>query len=74
MAPQSGLVNWPRPERCCTECPPTAFANPIFDAVGVRINNMPLAAERVLAALPSKAAEDILMDVDALKRAEGLEV
>ena len=54
--------------------PPAAIANAIFDAVGVRINEMPLSAERVLAALQGESAAKIPMDVDALRRAEGLAV
>ena len=54
--------------------PPAAIANAIFDAVGVRINEMPLSAERVLAALQGESAAEIPMDVDALRRAEGLAV
>jgi CO/xanthine dehydrogenase Mo-binding subunit len=54
--------------------PPAAIANAIFDAVGVRINEMPLSAERVLSALQGESAAKIPMDVDALRRAEGLAV
>ncbi|HEU0022377.1 MAG TPA: xanthine dehydrogenase family protein molybdopterin-binding subunit [Dehalococcoidia bacterium] len=54
--------------------PPAAIANAIYDAVGVRINEMPLSAERVLAALQGKAAEAIPLDVAALRRAEELAV
>ena len=54
--------------------PPAAIANAIFDAVGVRINEMPLSAERVLAALQGESAAKVPMDVDALRRAEGLAV
>ena len=54
---------------------PAAIANAIYDAVGVRINEMPLSAERVLAALQGKQTGEVVpLDVDALKRAEGLEV
>ncbi len=54
--------------------PPAAIANAIFDAVGVRIKEMPLSAERVLAALQGEPAPEIPLDVNALKRAEGLTV
>lgn len=55
--------------------PPAAIANAIYDAVGVRINEMPLSAERVLAALQGKQVGEVVpLDVYALKRAEGLEV
>jgi CO/xanthine dehydrogenase Mo-binding subunit len=53
--------------------PPAAIANAIYDAVGVRIRELPLSAERVLAALQGKDAE-ITVDIDSLKRAEGLKV
>jgi CO/xanthine dehydrogenase Mo-binding subunit len=53
---------------------PAAIANAIYDAVGIRINEMPFSAERVLAALQGKEAAKIPLDVDTLKRAEGLEV
>ena len=51
---------------------PAAIANAVYDAVGVRINEMPLSAERVLAALQGQPAPEIPMDVNALKEAEGL--
>ena len=51
---------------------PAAIANAIYDAVGVRINEMPLSAERVLAALHGQPAPEIPMDIQALKEAEGL--
>ena len=54
--------------------PPAAIANAIYDAVGVRINEMPLSAERVLGALQGKPAEAIPLDVAALRRAEELAV
>ena len=54
--------------------PPAAIANAIYDAVGVRINEMPLSAERVLAALNGQTPAEVPLDVDALKRAEGMEV
>ena len=53
--------------------PPAAIANAIYDAVGVRINEMPLSAERVLAALQGQPAPEIPLDVDALKRAEEMD-
>ena len=54
--------------------PPAAIANAIYDAVGVRIKELPLSAERVLAALQGKGSGVIPLNVDSLKRAEGLEV
>ena len=50
--------------------PPAAIANAIFDAVGVRVRELPLSGERVLAALAGESIE-IRLDVDALKKAEG---
>ena len=52
--------------------PPAAIANAIFDAVGVRIRELPLSGERVLAALQGNGTAEIKLDVDALKAAEGL--
>jgi len=52
--------------------PPAAIANAIFDAVGVRIRELPLSGERVLAALQGTGTAEIKLDVDALKEAEGL--
>ena len=51
---------------------PAAIANAIFDAVGVRIRELPLSGERVLAALQGTGTAEIKLDVDALKAAEGL--
>jgi xanthine dehydrogenase molybdenum-binding subunit len=53
--------------------PPAAIANAIYDAVGVRINELPLSAERVLAALQGQNGE-ITVDIESLKRAEGLKI
>ena len=52
--------------------PPAAIANAIYDAVGVRIRELPLSGERVLAALQGTGATEIKLDVDSLKVAEGL--
>ncbi|MYC31436.1 MAG: xanthine dehydrogenase family protein molybdopterin-binding subunit [Chloroflexi bacterium] len=55
--------------------PPAAIANAIYDAVGVRIRELPLSGERVLAALQGKISEDVAYigdELDELKRAEGL--
>ena len=52
--------------------PPAAIANAIYDAVGVRIRELPLSGERVLAALRGADPAEIKVDVDALKKAEGL--
>ena len=53
--------------------PPAAIGNAIYDAVGVRIKDLPFTAERVRAALQGKESLDIKIDVDALRRAEGQE-
>ena len=54
--------------------PPAAIANAIYDAVGVRIRELPLSAERVLAALRGEGEEVAFIgdELDELKRAEGL--
>ena len=51
--------------------PPAAIANAVYDAVGVRVNELPLSGERVLAALQGRSA-DINLDVDSLRKAEGI--
>ena len=53
--------------------PPAAIANAIYDAVGVRIQELPLSGERVLAALQGRDGGKVQVDVDALRRAESLE-
>ena len=74
------LINVPAPDgpfgaRAVAEPPgfgpPAAIANAVYDAVGVRVKELPLSGERVLAALNGQNA-DIDFDVDALRRAEGL--
>lgn len=50
--------------------PPAAIANAIYDAVGVRIKELPLSAERVLAALQGQDGGEIVIDVESLRRAE----
>ena len=55
--------------------PPAAIANAIYDAVGVRIRELPLSGERVLAALQDGDAGDVAYiggELDTLRRAEGL--
>ena len=51
--------------------PPAAIANAVYDAVGVRVKELPLSGERVLAAL-SGEDQDIPFDVASLRRAEGI--
>ena len=50
--------------------PPAAIANAIFDAVGVRIKTLPLSAERVLAAIQGRDADEYKVDAEALRAAE----
>ena len=50
--------------------PPAAIANAIFDAVGVRIKTLPLSAERVLAAIQGRDADEYTVDAEALRAAE----
>ena len=74
------LINVPAPDgpfgaRAVAEPPgfgpPAAIANAVYDAVGVRVKELPLSGERVLAALNGQS-EDIDFDVEALRRAEGI--
>ena len=51
--------------------PPAAIANAVYDAVGVRVKQLPLSGERVLAALNGDY-DEIPFDVDALRLAEGI--
>jgi len=51
--------------------PPAAIANAIFDAVGVRVRELPLSGERVLSALQGESSE-IRLDLDILKKSEGI--
>ena len=50
--------------------PPAAIANAIYDAVGIRIKELPLSAERVLAAIQSGTVPEFQIDADALRLAE----
>ena len=50
--------------------PPAAIANAIYDAVGVRIKTLPLSAERVLAAIQGRGADEYQVDADELRAAE----
>ena len=51
--------------------PPAAIANAVYDAVGVRIRQLPLSGERVLAALHG-ASDDIPVNITALRALEGI--
>ncbi|PKB73622.1 MAG: hypothetical protein BZY75_00850 [SAR202 cluster bacterium Io17-Chloro-G7] len=50
--------------------PPAAIANAVYDAIGVRIKDLPLSPERVKAALAGKEFPEAQIDVDALRRVE----
>jgi carbon-monoxide dehydrogenase large subunit len=51
--------------------PPAAIANAIEDAVGVRIKDLPLSAEKILRALQGEAPEEVALDLDLLRRLRG---
>jgi CO/xanthine dehydrogenase Mo-binding subunit len=51
--------------------PPAAIANAIEDAVGVRIKELPLSAEKILCALQGVASEDVTLDLALLRRLRG---
>ena len=46
--------------------PPAAIANAVYDAVGVRIKELPITPEKILAALRGEAPEDPKIDVSSL--------
>ncbi len=50
--------------------PPAAIGNAIYDAVGVRIKELPFSAERVRAAVNGEPLPEYRVDVAALRRAE----
>ena len=50
--------------------PPAAIANAIYDAVGVRIKDLPFTPERVKAALAGRESPEAQIDVNALREAE----
>jgi hypothetical protein len=51
--------------------PPAAIANAIEDAVGVRIKELPLSADKILRALHGEAPEEVTLDLDLLRRLRG---
>jgi CO/xanthine dehydrogenase Mo-binding subunit len=51
--------------------PPAAIANAIEDAVGVRLKELPLTADKILRALQGEAPEEIALDLDLLRRLRG---
>jgi CO/xanthine dehydrogenase Mo-binding subunit len=51
--------------------PPAAIANAIEDAVGVRIRDLPLSAEKILQALHGEAPEPFALDRNLLRQLRG---
>jgi xanthine dehydrogenase molybdenum-binding subunit len=51
--------------------PPAAIANAIEDAVGVRIKELPLSADKVLHALQGEPPEEVTLDLALLRRLRG---
>jgi xanthine dehydrogenase molybdenum-binding subunit len=51
--------------------PPAAIANAIDDAVGVRLKELPLSADKVLQALQGEPPEEINLDLALLRRLRG---
>jgi CO/xanthine dehydrogenase Mo-binding subunit len=51
--------------------PPAAIANAIEDAVGVRIKELPLSADKILRALQGESPEEITLDLALLRRLRG---
>ncbi len=50
--------------------PPAAIANAIYDAIGVRIKELPFTAERVLAAIKGQQPKAGFIDIEAILRGE----
>ena len=48
--------------------PPAAIANAIYDAIGVRIKELPFSPERVKAAIEGQESPESKIDVEALRR------
>jgi CO/xanthine dehydrogenase Mo-binding subunit len=51
--------------------PPAAIANAIADAVGVRLKELPLSAEKILRALHGEPPEPVTLDLDLLRALRG---
>jgi xanthine dehydrogenase molybdenum-binding subunit len=51
--------------------PPAAIANAIEDAVGVRIKELPLSADKILRALHGEVPEEVTLDLDLLRKLRG---
>ena len=46
--------------------PPAAIANAVYDALGVRIKELPITPEKILAALRGEAVEEPVLDIESL--------
>ena len=46
------------------------FGNAVYDAVGIRIKELPLSAERVLDAIQGQDGTEYSIDVEALRKTE----
>jgi CO/xanthine dehydrogenase Mo-binding subunit len=51
--------------------PPAAIANAIAEAVGVRLKELPLSAEKILRALHGEPPEPVTLDLDLLRVLRG---
>ena len=51
--------------------PPAAIANAVYDAVGVRIKELPITPEKILAALRGEAPKEPRLDVSSLLEGRG---
>jgi hypothetical protein len=51
--------------------PPAAIANAIEDAVGVRIKDLPLSADKILRGLQGEVLESTELDADLLQQLRG---
>jgi CO/xanthine dehydrogenase Mo-binding subunit len=51
--------------------PPAAIANAIEDAVGVRIKELPLSADKILRALHGEARQEVTLDLGLLRKLRG---
>ena len=51
--------------------PPAAIANAIEDAVGIRLKELPLSAEKLLRALRGESLEEVQLDLALLRQLRG---
>ena len=51
--------------------PPAAIANAVYDAVGIRIKDLPITPEKILAALRGEAPEEPELDISSLIEQKG---